>query len=285
MVLLSQAVFSQTPAPKGRAGSPSVSKCKPTFADGPTADDIESLVRQLVALGSGTKGEFETTAQFDARVQRASQPDKQYTLTYCTGLQQSSSFSIFGACDYAYDADQGTMTVYIGMEERQFKPDYTPVPAVRIKTVTRRTEHHVGTNSFGAVVPFTSRFDEDFGVVPSQASVSWFVSLEPTSPEEARLGTEYAKLREMYPTSHAPAFSFPLGVEKARDIKASLRLMLVGTVPGLLVYREDSFDAATVSDPLEVTTRRFYVQFSVNEVRIIDSRTGNVLANFHPDKR
>ena len=61
--------------------------------------------------------------------------------------------------------------------------------------------------------------------------------------------------------------------------------MLIGTVPGILVYRDDSFDAATVSFPFEVTIKRFYLQFSVIEVRIIDSRTGNVLATFHPDKR
>jgi hypothetical protein len=266
LVLLSQAALGQTPAaPKSKASAPNIPKSKATSTQRPTTDDIESVVRQLVALGPGIKGEFETTAQFEARVQKTSQPDKQYTFSYCAGLNPSSSGVPFGVCDYAYDADKETMTVYMDMEERHFRPDYNSLPAIRIKNVTRRTEHHVGTNSFGARVQFTSRFDDDFGVVLSQASVSWLVSLSRSSPD--------------------PAFSFPLSIETVRGIKASLRLVLIGTVPGILVYRDDSFDAATVSFPFEVTIKRFYLQFSVIEVRIIDSRTANVLATFHPDKR
>ena len=153
LVLLSQTAFSQTPAaPKSKPSAPSIPKSKATSPQRPTTDDIESVVRQLVALGPGTKSEFETTAQFEARVQKTSQPDKQYTFSYCTGLNPSSSGVPFGVCDYAYDADKEAMTVYMDMEERHFRPDYKSLPAIRIKNVTRRTEHHVGTNSFGASI-------------------------------------------------------------------------------------------------------------------------------------
>lgn len=270
MVQFSWVAFPQSSAPKSKAGSPRIPKSTPISASVPGTDDIEALVRQLVALGSGKKGEFETTAQFDAR-QSSIQTGKQYALVYVWDAFNNRS-------DCEYDADKRIMTVNMQIERKGFRPEYDPVLSVLIKCVLRRTEHHVGQNSFGARAIVESRFEDDFGIVISEEAASWLQTFSSLSQEEAKLKADEIKLlQKMYPEAHSPAFSFPLSIEKAKYMKPSLRIVLVGTVPNARVYRDESFDAATVSAPVEITVNRFYVKFIVKEVRIVDSRTGSAL--------
>ncbi len=271
VVLFSLATFPQTPTPKTKSGPAIIPKRKPISGNVPGTDDIELVVRKLVTLGSGKKSEFETTAQFDARQKGSIQADKQYAFVYVWDAYNNRS-------DSEYDADKQAMTVNMKIERKRFSPDYDGVLSVLIKKVLRRTEHHIRQNSFAAKALVESRFEDDFGIVISKEAGSWLQAFARLPPEEARLKADDIKvLQQMYPELHSPSFSFPFSVEKARDVKPNLRIVLVGSVPNATVYSDESIDEATISAPVEITVDRFYVNFALTEVRIVDSRTGNTL--------
>jgi hypothetical protein len=117
----------------------------------PNTDDIEVLVRQFIATGSGTKSEFETTAQFEARIKQGSQAGRRYAFVH-------------GSSDsFAYDADKGVMTAStLPLDSR-----------LSIKEVLRSTDSKVGQNSYGARTDFLSSVYDEFGIVLSKASISW----------------------------------------------------------------------------------------------------------------
>src|SRR5450755_19261 len=153
----------------------------------PNTDDIEALVRQLVVVGSGTKGEFETTSQFEAR-QSSVQTDKQYAFVYVWDALSNKSYS-------TYDADKQIVTVNMKMSRKSFSSDgdHTPHITVLIKRALRRTGHHVGQNSYGAKVVVRSEVFDDFGIVISEEAASWLLTFASVSPDEAKLDTKEMK--------------------------------------------------------------------------------------------
>jgi hypothetical protein len=233
----------------------------------PNTDDIEFVIRKLLAAGPGEKAEFETTAQFQAR-QQALQSDRSYAFAP-------------HACDFEYDADSEIMTASIYTENYQFS-SYDKLISFPVKTVDRRVETHTGTNAFGAKAVYTSRLSDDYGVVVSQEVFRWLRSFFGKSPDPfpGVSTVEYEEIMKDFPALTPPSFSFPLEPTRARVMKPSLRVVLVGTIPDVRVHLGDYFSAATISKPTEWSVNRFYVSLAINEVRIVDARTGRIIVNW-----
>jgi hypothetical protein len=229
-------------------------------------DNIESVILRLVASGSREKKEFETTAQFEAR-QKALMTDRRYAFDIETYGYTFSNGPHENKCGCEYDADTETMKARIDNEIESFDddPTYGPHITVPVKLSKRRTERHVGTNSFGAKVVFDSDFYDEFGVILSRESIAWLRSFS----------------AEKDPNPFAPlSFSFPLERNRAKAMKLNLRVVLIGTIPDTRVHKHEFYSGATVTEPVELTINKFYVSFLLNEVRIIDSRTGQTVATF-----
>ena len=152
--------------------------------------------------------------------------------------------------DFKYDADAQAMKASIVIESKLLSPVYFRQPAISIKDRMEGEERHVGMNGYGARMVFTSRLRSRFGIVLDRPS-SWVTEL-----------------------------TFPLTIEQAKIVKSNLRMVVVGTVPNARIYLGSDYQSATISNPLEVSTQEYYLNFLIREVRIVDSRSGQMVARF-----
>jgi hypothetical protein len=63
-------------------------------------------------------------------------------------------------------------------------------------------------------------------------------------------------------------------------MKATLRVVVIGKISDEQVYTGEDDKDATMSDPLRIEITRFYVNFDIDEVRIVDKRTGEIVAGW-----
>ena len=213
----------------------------------PNTDDVQSLISYLMNLQAGVKGEFETTAQFKARQEKATtQLDRKYVfpLTYD---------------DFAYDADRSIMqgSLVITMERFDSDPGYSSAPCLWVRSIVSDTP--------------TSYVSEEFGVLLSRESASWlrsFIDKDGSLPDREKI-----------------VFSLPLDIEHAKEIKPSLRILISGSVPKAQVHNDSQFYRAREGNSAQATLRlsKHYVDFALDEIRIVDSRTGKVVARYASD--
>jgi len=229
----------------------------------PSTDDLEAVVRQFAAAGTATKSEFETTAQYEARIQQSRPAGRRYAFVDGSYASSGSASQVLPEAlvplmtqrfppSFAYNADEGVMTTTI--------PD-----DLTLKVVVRRADSEIGQNSFGARTNFQSILSDEFAVDASRASVSWLND----------------ELFRDYPGLFHPTFSFPLSVEQAREIKPYLRIVLAGTVSGTEVRCRPYRTAATLSKPVQLDAQRCSIDFDITEVRIVDARTGKEVTTFN----
>jgi len=227
----------------------------------PNTDDLEVLFQQFATAGTGTKSEFETTAQFEARIKQSRPPGMTYAFVYGSYASSGSASQPLPEevqlltqrfpPSFAYNADEGIMTAALG-------PDLT------LKVVVRRVDSEIGQNSFGATTNFQSVLFDEFAVNASRASVSWLKG----------------QLYDDYPALQRTKLSFPLSVEQAREIKPYLRIVLAGTVSGTEVHCGPYREAATLRIPVQRDGNRCSIDFDIAEVRIVDARTGKEVTTF-----
>ena len=229
----------------------------------PNTDDLEVLLRQFAAAGTKTKSEFETTAQFEARIKQSRPAGRTYAFVYGSYASSGSASQALPEevqlmtqrfpPSFAYNADEGIMTTTLS-------PDLT------LKVVVRRVDSEIGQNSFGATTNFQSVLFDEFAVNASKASVYWIN--DKFHRDAAYPGLERIKL------------SFPLSVEQAREIKPYLRIVLAGTVSGTEVHCSPYREAATLRIPVQRDRQRCAIDFDITELRIVDARTGKEVTTF-----
>lgn len=71
---------------------------------------------------------------------------------------------------------------------------------------------------------------------------------------------------------------------EARLVKPNLCLAVVGTIGEFQVYSSGEAQTATIEVPYESIHEQKYILFRVQEVRVINSRDGSLLASFIDDK-
>ncbi len=216
-------------------------------------DDIGTLVdKLLVGGGARPKGEFETTEEFDKKVEallRANSTDLRFELP-------SASLELESLDEerLTYDADSQTVTVRLRPSSIILYDDYS-IPSFqsfKIKSRTTRKSTYLGMNAFGVMKTITLIERDDFGIALSRASrvtdKPW-VAMEGVTPAIARA------------------------------LKPSLRVCLKGKLADSHVYRDSDHTDPTISSPYKVKSRKFYLLFDLEEIQLIDSRNGRVLAS------
>jgi hypothetical protein len=216
---------------------------------------IDGLLKAAAATG---KGEFETTAEYEARRRALTAP--QDTLVFVLPEVAAS-----------YNADGGTMEVSV-MPER-FDSDVgqqlAPSDLGKIRgdtftllTVPGKGGLYNGTNAMGAKRIITYLESTDYGLVITPNSLMTF---------NARSGAVF--------------FSFRVDLIDARMLKPFLKLALVGRITEPRLYSNRIAHTPTFTEPWDTKREGLYVPFSVEEVRILDSRNGHMIANFTPRMR
>jgi hypothetical protein len=229
----------------------------------PKGDDIEALVRDFMADGAGVKGEFETTAQFEARMKKGIQADRRYAFI----CEESSYWS------FSYDADKAAMTASVrtigfGDYASSKSSRATEKELIPIKETVRSTSTRVGQNALGVSATILSSVSDEFALVISQEAA---VCLYSHSPKD-----DPTNLTPVDP--YTATMTFPLTIERAQRIKPSLRIVFVGTMPNAQVFREEGYHTPTVNDPNERTVHRYYINFDPVEVRFVNTATGETVA-------
>jgi hypothetical protein len=144
-----------------------------------------------------------------------------------------------------------------------------PEVCIGVKRTLRRIGHHLGQGSYGPgpTVVVNARFLDEFGITLSNNSALWLQTFEDGSKN--------------YLSLPGPTFSFFLPAERAPGAAPVLAIVFVGRVPDAVVYRARHKDPGTVADPTEINVESFYIHFELSKIRILDTRTGSVAAEFN----
>ena len=146
---------------------------------------------------------------------------------------------------------------------------YGPPESVPLTSERVRSGSYVGTNAFGAKTVIQSRTEFERGVI-----------IRPSS----RIVQTLKKDDTAYEYGVASyGFTFPLEITRARAVKSFLRALAVGKLAEARVYKGHEHFEATVDSPSEVRRDGVFLPFLVDEVRIVDIRSGRVLARSSPE--
>jgi hypothetical protein len=218
-------------------------------------DDIAALVQHLSGPAD-KKSEFETTAEFEARRKQLLQENSR-SFTFVIGIWDG---------DLAYDADSGLMLVMPHLHYDYF--NFNRTLTLWAQTITTRQYAADGSNALGISRRIAVGERSEYGVAVAEASPLF------------RFLDDKDKFNLLVSQLPKRRWSFPIEVSAARLLKPFIRIAITGTVDGLDVYKESLHTSATMTSPVEDTLNKYYVGMSINELRVLDSRTGDTIAKF-----
>jgi hypothetical protein len=199
------------------------------------SDNIVAVFRAVQASGlAGAKGEFESTAQYEARLASWKGGTKKYV--FLIDKDEQSEFEAYYT--FEYDADAEEMHLTVGC-------NYLAGDTIRLRSIRTVLGTYVGTNAFG-VKKIITRMVEN----------SYFVGLSSSSPFKLFSKDEYG-------ISFEPAkFTWTMDPAAARANKESLRIAVVGTVPSPEATEETSLTEPTINRPRQVLVYSRTLPFS-----------------------
>lgn len=210
-------------------------------------NDPEAVIEALKLSGANKpKSEFETTAQYEARVNTARTANRQ-RLAFVfrdTSPVRGPKFS--------YDADNATMNAKLNLERTQFVEvgSINSYYTADVKNIVRSQRKYVGTNGFGAKATISETFIERYGMI--------FAGLKTFRVGDISL-------------------SFPLSTEQAKDLKPNLRFGIICSVEdGRTMYTTDRLEP-TISNPYDTIIGKQYLVVLPEQLVVFDERTGNAL--------
>jgi hypothetical protein len=207
------------------------------------------------------KGEYETTEEYESR-----------SRAICAHYGQLTFLLSEKAASFKYDADEGKMSanVNVWLKLLDDAPEsYGPPETVPLTIERVRSGSYVGTNAFGAKTVIQSRTEFERGVI-----------IRPSS----RIVQALKKDDTVYEYGVASyGFTFPLDIARARAINSFLRALAIGKLAEARVYKSHEHFQATFDSPSEVTRDGVFLPLLIDEIRIVDIRSGRVLARSSPE--
>jgi TonB family protein len=236
-------------AKKNGAAAPVATPTRPAFSD-----DITAVFRAVKASGlAGPKSEFESTAQYETRLASWKGGTKKYVF-----VVEKNEESVMNGYKFEYDADSQEMRLTVGSE-------YLVSDTIQMRSDRTALGTYVGSNAYGVKRTITRMVE-----------YTYFVSLYYSSPFELFSKDQYDILK--------PAqFNWRMDPTAARATKESLRIAFVGTIPSPEATEETSLTEPTISRPRQILVYSRTLPFSLEELRVLNSRTGATVASF-PDR-
>jgi S1-C subfamily serine protease len=223
------------------------------------AQDVESLVKRLMVSGPKPKSEFETAEQYEKRLVLAKDP-RQLFFVLPEHPVPNDWLNIF-----RYDAEAQVMTVDLPVSsdkvyavEPQFN-NFNPVSErwqgrnfykLDLKQRSVSSRRYLGSNAFGVQKLISYMEYLRFGLTLDEAGL------------------------------HQTSYSWPISPADAQAVKAFLRVgvLCVQSVPS--VYKDEQHDEPTTSDPVELVVNRYYLPVLIQQLWIVDSRSGTIVQKF-----
>jgi TonB family protein len=233
-------------AKQNGAAAPVATPTRPAFSD-----DITAVFRAVKASGlAGPKSEFESTAQYEARLASWKGGTKKYVF-----VVEKNEESVMNGYKFEYDADSQEMRLTVGSE-------YVVSDTIQMRSDRTALGTYVGSNAYGVKRTITRMVE-----------YTYFVSIYSSSPFELFSKDQFDILK--------PAqFNWRMDPTAARATKDSLRIAFLGTIPSPEATEETSLTEPTISRPRQILVYSRTLPFSLEELRVLNSRTGATVASF-----
>lgn len=231
--------------------------------------DLVSLYFALAGKLKG-KGEFETTEAYNKRIDALmaepvlGQLTPRSMLATVIGLTSGGEFS-----DLQYNADTQLLSVNKSLDKVPYGVD--DLKAIDTRRVistgldfVKAGRTYVGQNAYGVkkrVVEKDEYICDLIMVNPGELGFK--------KPEHDFLGNE-----------QNISFDLTMDPATAQKVKSNLKLLVLFQVGAPYVGISKDYDSATIDNPVDLTTHRFFIFARVSEVWLYDSRTGEVFAKF-----
>ena len=266
LAVLAVAQQASGPPNSGRIGSGPKKSTPSSTANRPNTKigvSIAQVVDRLIAGGAAKgKGEFETTEEYDSR-------QKALAAQFTELAFLLPKDSVFDAAPFAYDADHAEMQVHL-RAMREFlhnNDDLTEVKALQLASSDIHTGTSFRTGASGRRVRIDTK--SEYGII-----------ISPHSPIRFDLYEPY--FNNVLPST--VMYRFPINVTLARTVKPFLRAVIVGRLDEGHVYQESDTDPNLGNYSDDLRRDRFYIQFNVEEIQVVDVRTGETLKVIHPNE-
>jgi hypothetical protein len=233
--------------------------------------DARAICRAIEKTGPKEKAEFETTAQYEARL--AGQAKK----TLYGTLTMSSTFAFvvpthespkFVGSMYPlnlrtkYDADSETMNVEIGFSSMHPRGDeYAEgVRSIIWNEVSRTDGSYLGSNAFGA----TTRVER---TTETTTGLAFDIATTPLYRGKGSLDKIVSESRRT---------SFHVSPQRAKLLKDGLRILVIATLIDPYTVNTEEYKDPTLEYPYEETRRYRYLKVAIEDVWIFDLTSGEV---------
>lgn len=228
-------------------------------------------------LGSAKQSQYETKAQFDARIELMKgltlfgnqKVGDQYTFVLGGGWNGGGSVSaegggalsyLRGAIQTAYDAESQVMTVTIpAVTGVGFGADHT---AFGWGYSSRPVGHHLGQNAFGVKKTITESVSLQHTIEFESADISWLK----------------AYCKQEFSSDLQCEVSVP--ATKASAMDGDIRVALGGTLKEPYTEEESGTQKATIDSPYETFEVQRGVFISPNQLVIFSGRSGEIVAQY-----
>jgi hypothetical protein len=267
---ISSLCASQSKAPAaGRAYSevpfnPAVERL-PANYQGNDAERIYQLIQRR--QGSRTKGEFETSGQYGARIEHQDgQP--------LAGLLHMTSLFAFKAAELKsrYDADSGMMKLYVPTSyavDDAGQVDSSKVAVTLHENSSFRS--YPASNAFGATTLVKEK-----DVKSIEIGVLDAPDFDLRNAPDPDLGCFYG------PDVRCFYGEVRLRPEQARRLKQSASVLVIGSLGRLPISKGASSGEATIENPTAYFRQVRYINLQVSEIWIYSPGTGTVFLKIRP---
>jgi hypothetical protein len=243
------------------------------LAPGFTGHNIKAIFKDLVTKkDKAVKGEFETTAEFEARLQRETQVPILGRLDrngYFAFVINNSSGETF------YDADSQVMTIAIALgsgSESIYKDSNKKALASHVEV---KSEKYEGSNAYGAKATVTRNLGEYYDVAfqnYSRFGVSRYID----SRTRSEGYTEDAFAKDVI------IVRIPMDVALAREVKSRLKILAIVNLVEPYTYEGSFYEKPTISRPDEYVIQYHFLNTELLQLWIFDESTGRIFAKQKP---
>lgn len=269
-----QATPTTSPGPRSNAASPKKNAVGPAVAHyitGPVpldravlgphflGHDIRAVVRRIAGSPlSKPKSEFETAAQYAARMSAFRDKDFQYVFVI------PNKTDVYGTSQqFSYDADGQTLTSSVSFAlmrtpEVASLPDHHGFLMIRADCPGER--HYVGVNALGVRRNIARYYCDTYELILADPNGIF----EPSGEGG-------------YEVSEAP-IRLQMNTDQAQDLEPNLRIAIVCTVTRPKVYEDFEREDATITNPSEYYTLARFIEIRPDQVWVFDSRTGRIVS-------
>jgi hypothetical protein len=225
-----------------------------TLPPGFVPDDAQALFNQL---SPAKKDEFETTAQYEARVGK---PQLKPVYAFSVDLVDGSAHHARagGTAKYDADAQEFTASLYPDLTLfQEFRSDMS-ARSLTLKSLTTSKRDYEGHNAYGASVTVHEENEDIYGIV---------------IPIAARASDLKLDL----------SLSFKVPPDEAKEAKPNLALLVIASPPqdgGPLVSTGKWVVTATINNPYSSQDNYYYLRLQPKSVWAYNRKTGKVYAKF-----